>query len=105
MKAVSSRRARACSIPQSVKAIVYHRDGGRCVYCLKPGNPEAHYISRKRGGLGIPQNILTLCRECHDKYDHGDKKTREGMAEYFREYLESKYTDWSEDALVYDKWR
>ena len=103
MKKISSRQAKAHAISSTVKLIVTRRDNGRCVYCGLPGLPEAHFIPRSKGGLGIPQNILTLCRSCHDAFDHGPKREREGMREYFREYLSSKYENWSEDALVYHK--
>jgi hypothetical protein len=73
--------------------------------------PEAHYISRNDGGLGIEQNILTLCRvkfgdvSCHDVYDKGPLHTRERMREQFRSYLSAYYADWewSEDKLIYKK--
>ena len=104
MKPISSRQAKAKAISSTVKMIVYHRDNGRCVYCQKPGNPEAHFISRAKGGLGVPQNILTLCRECHDKYDNGTREERDGMKEYFREYLISQYPDWDESKLIYRRY-
>ena len=103
MKNVSSRRAKALQISSFVRLLVSRRDDGLCVYCRRPGNPEAHFIPRSKGGLGVPQNILTLCRECHDKYDFGAREEREGMREYFREYLSSKYDDWSEEKLIYHK--
>ena len=61
----------ACDIPPAVKAKVWERDGGRCILCLSPeASPNAHYISRAHGGLGIPENIVTLCRRCHEQYDN-----------------------------------
>lgn len=102
-----SRRANATSISPEVHDMVFLRDGGQCVYCHRKWPyvfPEAHYISRRKGGLGIPENILTLCRECHDRYDHGTKQEREGMREYFREYLMNLYEDWDESKLIYNKW-
>ena len=83
--------------------IVYNRDGGRCIYCGHPGNPEAHFISRAKGGLGVPENILTLCRPCHDKFDFGPRVQREGMREFFREYLMNIYPEWDETKLIYHK--
>lgn len=102
-----SRRAKATSISPEVHDMVFLRDGGQCVYCHRKWPyvfPEAHFISRRKGGLGIPENILTLCRECHDRYDHGTKQEREGMREYFREYLMNLYEDWDESKLIYNKW-
>ena len=103
MKPISSRRARALAIPPGVKRLVTLRDGGRCVYCGRPGLPEAHFIPRSRGGLGIEQNVLTLCRSCHDRYDNGPRPLREGMREYFSEYLSSQYEGWDETNLIYRK--
>ena len=103
MKNISSKRAKALSIARETKRAVYHRDQGLCVMCGNPGKPEAHFIPRSKGGLGIPQNILTLCPTCHRKFDQGRRTEREGMREYFREYLQSKYTDWNEDNLIYHK--
>ena len=45
------KRTRAPAIPAEVKRRVYERDKGRCVLCGRPGNPEAHVISRSQGGL------------------------------------------------------
>lgn len=103
MKPISSRRARALAIPPGVKRLVNYRDGGLCVYCGRPGLPEAHYIPRSKGGLGIEQNVLTLCRSCHDQFDNGPVTIREGMREYFGEYLAAQYPDWNEDNLIYRK--
>ena len=79
-----------------------------CVFCgLAAPAPlawsNAHFIARSQGGLGIPENGLTLCPRCHAMYDQTDG--REEMRGYFREYLEERYDDWSEDALIYRKER
>lgn len=103
MKKLSSRQAKAKAISPTVKFLVTQRDGGRCVCCGAPGLPEAHFIRRSKGGLGVPKNIVTLCRSCHDKFDNGPRKVREGKREEIRQYLQSIYPDWSEDALVYHK--
>lgn len=103
MKSISSKRAKALAIPAAVKVAVNARDGGRCVYCLAPGLPEAHFIPRSKGGLGREENILTLCRSCHDRFDNGTKREREGMREYFREYLCVQYPEWDESKLIYHK--
>ncbi len=72
---MKSRRSKACDIPQSVKKKVWERDEERCVVC---GNhqamPNAHYISRAHGGLGIEQNIVTLCQTCHHEYDNSSMR-------------------------------
>lgn len=97
-----TKRAKACDIPPEVKDKVLARDNGICVFCLS-GNasPNAHFISRSQGGLGIEQNILTLCSTCHDRYDH--TTDRKQMREFFRKYLKSKYAEWDENLIIYKK--
>ncbi|MFQ8836332.1 MAG: HNH endonuclease [Oscillospiraceae bacterium] len=67
MKSCTGRRG--TSISAAVKQAVRERDGGRCVLCGRPGNPWCHYISRAQGGLGRPENIVTLCDKCHRRFD------------------------------------
>lgn len=97
-----SKRTKALQIPPKVKAAVWERDGGCCVYCgSHNAAPVAHYIARSHGGLGIEENILNLCNECHRKYDQSTK--RKEMKEFFRDYLKSKYPDWNEANLIYKR--
>ena len=97
------KRTKALMISRSTKKKVWERDGGACVLCGCSRNafPEAHYISRAQGGLGIEENIVTLCRRCHDEYDNG--VCRDEIRNTLREYLKSKYPDWDEEKLVYRK--
>jgi hypothetical protein len=64
--------------------------------------PNAHYISRSQGGLGIEQNIVTLSIEAHHAYDN--TTLRPILRLQIKEYLQSKYEDWDESKLVYRKW-
>jgi len=94
---------KACAIPPKVKRIVEERDNGWCVLCGLPGKPEAHFIAKSRHGLGIPENIITLCRPCHDQYDFHDF---DGTIERrLREYLEEYYPGFPDDQRIYNKWR
>lgn len=104
MKRISSKRAKATQISPKTKKIVYERDKGLCVVCGRPGNPEAHYVPRSAGGLGIERNIVTLCRECHDKFDFGDRETMTYYDQMIRNYLMDQYPDWDEGELVYKKY-
>ena len=77
-----------------------------CVFCgLAAPAPlawsNAHFISRAQGGLGIPENGLTLCPECHRRYDQ--TTARQEMRAFFREYLQEQYPDWNEEELYYRK--
>ena len=99
-----SKRANATNIPKSVKEAVYKRDGGRCIVCGKQGIPNAHYIRRSHGGLGIEQNIVTLCTTCHNDFDNG--QYREQIGAVVREYLQQRYyPNWHEEDLAYNKWK
>jgi 5-methylcytosine-specific restriction endonuclease McrA len=62
---------------------------------------NAHFISRAQGGLGVEENILTLCPGCHRRYDQTTE--REELRGFFREYLQQKYLDWDESKLYYRK--
>lgn len=94
---------KACAIPREVKKKVFERDHGCCVLCgSTKGHPDAHYIPRSHGGLGIEENIVTLCPDCHREYDNGPD--RQVIKAELRGYLLTKYDDWFEDKLVYKKY-
>lgn len=101
-----SRRSKACEITQKVKEIVWNRDNHKCIYCGRyvPKNyANAHYIKRSQGGLGIEENIVTLCLECHYQEDFGqDTKLYE---DYIENYLKGIYgADWNKEKLIYKKY-
>lgn len=100
---MKSARSKACDITQAVKKAVWERDGERCIVCGNPqAMPNAHFIPRSKGGLGIEQNIVTLCLNCHFKYDNTVE--RPNYRDYIKNYLQSKYgAEWSEEKLVYKK--
>lgn len=100
---MKSKRTKLTDISPKIKEIVYIRDKGLCVVCGKQGIPNAHYIRRSQGGLGIEQNIVTLCTECHHNFDNGFY--REQIGAVIREYLKSIYgLNWNEKDLIYNKW-
>lgn len=87
------------------------RDGGRCVVCGNTHNvmPNAHYIPRSKGGLGIAENIVTLCTEltenqCHRRFDFGTAEERKAIGGMIKRYLQAHYPDWKEEELVYRKY-
>lgn len=109
MKRLSSKRAKACDISKKVKDAVWERDGGRCIICGSPvAMPNAHYKSRNDGGLGIEQNIVTLCtnfspNKCHYKYDFGSKEEKEEIGGQIKDYLLKCYPNLDESKLVYNR--
>ncbi|MGN0533004.1 MAG: HNH endonuclease [Eubacterium sp.] len=98
-----SKRSKACDIPKKVKEEVWERDGHRCIICGDyRAMPNAHYIARSHGGLGIPQNIVTLCLECHHQYDNG--KLHIEYKNIIQSHLRAIYGDeWNEENLIYKK--
>lgn len=100
-----SKRSKKTDIPMKVKKKVYERDGGICVVCrVKIGQPNMHYISRQNGGLGIEENVVTGCIDCHHDYDNGSRKKEIGNI--IKKYLKSIYGDsWNEEKLVFKKWK
>lgn len=96
-----AQRTKALEIPQRVKKAVFERDGGACIWCAKRGEPNAHYIPRSQGGLGIEENTLTLCWDCHLQYDQSENRPK--MGAFFKAYLMSKYPNWDEEKIIYKK--
>ena len=79
-----NKRTKALDITKKVKDEVWERDMGGCVVCGNMRNvmPNAHYIARSQSGLGIPENIVTLCtnfteNKCHHYFDSGTADQRE----------------------------
>lgn len=95
------KRTKALDISPSVKKVVYARDSGLCIICGAPGAPNAHYISRGQSGLGIEQNVVTLCSDCHRAYDQTSQ--RETLKNTIAAYLRSKYENWDDMRLTYRK--
>ena len=95
------KRTKALQIPPAVKRIVHDRDGGCCILCGRPGDPVAHYIARAQGGLGIAENVVTLCGECHRRYDQ--TADRAWLRERIASYLRAQYPDWEATDLIYRK--
>lgn len=97
------RQTKLTDIPRSVKEAVWERDGHKCVLCGKSylAAPNAHFVARSHGGLGIEENILTLCLPCHCEYDNSDK--RGYLKDRLRGYLKTKYQNWDESKLYFKK--
>lgn len=107
-----SSRTDALAIPYQVKQAVAERDSVDgwpcCILCGRPAPTQAplsfscaHYIARSRGGLGIEENILTLCPKCHRQYDA--TPLRAAYRPILARHLRERYEGWSEDQLTYKK--
>ena len=65
---------------ENTKAMVLNRDGYKCHICKtkKQGvKLEVHHIIfRSNGGGDSPENLITLCHNCHEKLHHGEIKLK-----------------------------
>ena len=86
-----------------VKKIVWERDHHRCIFCGSYyAFPEAHVLPRSKDGLGIEQNVVTTCRECHRKMDQSTD--RDKYLAKAKTHLERFYGSWDEEKVKYKKW-
>ena len=70
---------------KQLKIDVLKRDRNRCQLCGKFTNsPPHHVLFRSQGGSDILENLITLCRDCHNMIHHG-KESR-----YYRERIKEK---------------
>ncbi|MDI9486526.1 MAG: hypothetical protein QM214_01255 [Bacillota bacterium] len=99
---MKSKRTKALDIPKSVKDKVWERDRHSCIVCGSTNAmPNAHYISRSKSGLGIEQNIVTLCQKCHHEFDNTTR--RKELREYIKAYLDIHYPDFEDESRIYKK--
>lgn len=53
-------------IPGAVRKFCYERDLERCRLCGSNRNHHLHHIMyRSQGGPHTPDNLITLCMDCH----------------------------------------
>ncbi len=58
----------------NTKAYVLHRDEYKCMKC-KAKNVKLHVhhiVFRSQGGTNTPDNLITLCEDCHEKLHNGE---------------------------------
>ena len=107
-----NKRTRVLGIPLRVKEEVAERDSfdghPNCILCGLPAPVNnrlafscAHYINRAQGGLGVEENVLTLCPKCHYRYDQ--TTDREMLKPFLGRYLKNYYPGWDETKLIYQK--
>lgn len=78
-----------------------------CIICKfqgrkRAGKPNAHYIGRGQDGLGIEENIVCLCGECHSRMDNS--KYLKEYRQIVENYLKNKYENWNQIQKVYKKY-
>ena len=67
---------------ENLKAYAKYRDGYKCRVCGKSKHKdgarlEVHHIIRKAdGGTDVPENVVTLCEDCHKAHHRGERKLK-----------------------------
>ena len=112
------RQTKHTSIPARVKAAVAARDStngpATCIICGAPGAPCCHVVRRSQGGMGVEENIVSLCGPCHYAFDEGiglsrlrpfGFENRKDIEDHIVGYLKGFYPDWTPERVTYKKWR
>ena len=83
-----------------LRRLIRTRDGG-CVLCRRTDNLHVHHIvPRSRGGKDAPDNLVTLCQDCHEKVH--ERKLSPSHVELFKRWVrEHPVNDFSAWATVY----
>jgi 5-methylcytosine-specific restriction endonuclease McrA len=101
-----SDRTKHTDIPSKVRHTVKERDKQRCVYCGYPYALQiAHvFVNRSHGGLGVKENLVTLCIGCHSAMDNGKFIKGKPIRDYCEAYLRERYKV-DVEKLKYRKWK
>lgn len=95
-----SNRTKACEFSKETRLELLARDESKCIFCGSRYNLTfAHYISRAKGGMGIVENGVVLCQQCHFKLDQTIE--RKSLLPIVAKYLSTWYKGWNEESLRY----
>lgn len=98
---------------------IQQRDNYSCLFCkigyhCEKNNPNSleyvihdimHFIPKSKLGLGIEENGVEGCRYHHMLLDNGNQNLKKEMLLIMEKYLQSIYTNWSKEDLIYKKWK
>ena len=100
-KKLRSKRSRASDIKPTTAKVVKLRDRA-CILCGSGYHIELHHhISRGRGGMGVKENVVCLCKQCHMDLH---SSTRSGQyRKGVENYLKLKYPNWKKENVIYNK--
>ena len=97
-----NQRSLATDIPKHVRQEVLVREKGMCVMCGSVHWLECHhYVEKSRGGMGIKENLVMLCKTHHDQIHKGNVIVKNQVTNY----LAKLYPSFSDKDRIYDKWR
>jgi len=81
---------------ENVKSYVLNRDDYKCQYCNKKNLVlNVHHLESRMTGTNSPDNLITLCKECHNLYHQGEfklkiKKSKSFKAETFMSIIRKR---------------
>ena len=67
---------------ENLKAYAKYRDGYKCRACGKSKHKDGvklevhHRIRKADGGTDVPENVVTLCEDCHKAHHRGERKLK-----------------------------
>jgi len=50
-----------------LRAAILERDGHKCQDCNSSRRLDVHHLTYERRGCELPEDLITLCRDCHGK--------------------------------------
>ena len=102
------KRGMGASIDNSTRKAIYRRDGYRCALCDSTSYIQIHHVvPRGEGGpVENPQNLITLCADCHalahgmnlrDLADFADpeRQVNQAIIEYMADYYAERGVIWN----------
>ena len=107
MKNRTSKQSKACDISKRVRDEVLDRDKYCCCVCGSPYNlTMAHvFLNRSHQGLGVKENLATLCMKCHHSLDNGKNAEHNGIKRVLHDYMNRLYPNLNIEELRYkNKW-
>ena len=70
----------------NIRAYVLARDNYQCQSCKKKNvKLQVHHIESRKTGGNAPNNLITLCEECHSKYHSGNLKLKLKRGKSFKD--------------------
>lgn len=67
--------------------------GGKCEICQAWGRLDVHHLTYERLGCERPEDVLVVCRECHEalhgRFDAAERRVRRERSELVAKYRKS----------------
>lgn len=96
-------RSQATEVDAPTRARVLERDGGHCRWCGTAVGLEVHHIIyRSGGGPGEDRNLITLCREHHDRAHFNKRRWQPVLMKVIDAYYDDNI---SITVLQAERWR